>query len=65
MITAGLNRMEVTEEHIFRPQAILYCKLQTTFNIKLLFGSGVCDRLKKKAVFRWHGGTAKKINLVV
>lgn len=57
--------MEITEEHIFIPQAIVYYKLQSTFNIKLLFGSGVYDRLKKRAVFWWYGGTSKKINLVV
>lgn len=33
--------MEITEEHIFIPQAILYYKPQSTFGIKLLFGSGV------------------------
>lgn len=57
--------MEITEEPVFRPQAILYCKLQSTFSIKLLFRSGVYDRLEKRADFWWHGGTAKKINLVV
>lgn len=54
--------MEITEEVVFRPQATLYYKLQSTFNIKPHFGSGVYDRLKKRAVFWWHGSTAKKIS---
>lgn len=54
----------MTQEPMFRPQAILCYKLQSTFNIKL-FGSAVCDRLKKRTVFWWDSGTAKKINLVV
>lgn len=54
----------MTQEPMLRPQAILYYKLESTFNIKL-FGSGVCDRLKKRAIFWWHGGTAKKIHFVV
>lgn len=54
----------MTQEPTLRPQAILCYKLQSSFNIKL-FGPGVCDRLKKRAIFWCHGGTAKKVNLVV
>lgn len=57
--------MEITEEHIFIPQAMLYYNLQSTFSTELLFGSGIDDRLEKRAVSCWHGSTAKQINLVV